>query len=65
MGVTHQVKQVVDSSTSSDPLLNPSGPITRALVKRFKKPLNLLIKDISAKQIGQESTIVKNNLSRL
>ena len=51
------------SSASSDPLLIPSGPITRARAKGFKEALNGLIKDIWAKHLGQESTIVKKNLS--
>ena len=42
---THQEEQVV-SSASSDPLLFPSEPITRARAKRFKEPLNGLIKYI-------------------
>ena len=53
----------VVSSASRDALLIPSGPITRAQVKRFKEALNGLIKDIWAKQMGQESTIVKMDLS--
>ena len=45
------MEQVV-SSASSDPLLIPSGPITKARAKRFKEAFNGLIKDIWAKQIG-------------
>ena len=48
---THQVKQVV-SSTSSDPLQIPSRPITRARAKRFKEALNRLIQDMWAKQMS-------------
>ena len=48
--LTHQVEQVV-SSASIDPLLIPSGPITRALAKRFKEALNELIKYIWAKNL--------------
>ena len=49
----------MEQVVSSDPLLIPSGPITRARAKRFKEALNGLTKDIWAKQIGQEYTIVK------
>ena len=59
---THQLEQVV-SSGSSDPLLIPSEPITRARAKRFKEAFNGLIKDIWAKHLSKESTNVKNDLS--
>ena len=47
---THQVEKTI-SSASSDLLLIPSGPITRARAKRFKEALNGLIKDIWAKSL--------------
>ena len=56
------MEQVV-SSASSDPLMIPSGPFTRARAKSFKEALNGLIKDIWAKHLGQESTNVKNDFS--
>ena len=43
--LTHQVEQVV-SSASSNPFQIPIGHITRALAKRFKEGLNVLIQDI-------------------
>ena len=55
------MEQVV-SSASSDPLLIPSGPITRARTKRFKEVLNGLIKDIWAKG---SSRSLKSNFSFL
>ena len=58
----HQVEQPI-SSTLSDPLLIPSGSITNVQAKRFKEALNGLIKNIWVKQMGQESTIVKKDLS--
>ena len=60
--VTHQVEQAV-LSTSSDQLLIPSWPITRARAKRFKEALNELIQDKWAKQMSQESTISEKNLT--
>ena len=52
-------------SASSDPLLIPNGPITRVRAKRFKEAMNRLIKDIRSKQMGQESTIVKKDLTSI
>ena len=62
--VTHQVEQAI-SNVLIDPLQIPSGPITWAQAKRFKEALNGLILDMWAKQMGQESSIDKKELTMI
>ena len=53
------------SSTSRDPLQNPSGPITRAMAKRFKEALNGLVQDIWAKHNSLQSESELNHVFTL
>ena len=66
-GETHPTRQMeqVFSSASSDPLQIPSGSITRARAKRFKKAFNSLIQDMWTKQMDQKSTISKKELTMI
>ena len=57
----NDVIQQAASSTPSDPLQIPSGPITRAKAKRDKEPLNGLVQETWTKQMAIGSTNMKQN----